>query len=526
MPFATRLRSYLHFHLEARGIQTKDDLIDLLVAVQLKARMSPEALSYVTLKEDPSWHRAPELSRLMRLYEQSEGRGAASKSVDAESSGALDQTKGGGAADTTKFTRSPAARLGTGQRKECYGCGALDHLRADCPHATSRRENGSLKAPSKTEKLTARVTTELRSPPPSGLITTRISCGEREIDAVLDTGADITVVREAIVPDELTTPCGKISLESAFGESVEASLVLLPLAFLDRGSSFAEVRETAPILRALTDRLTSRTDCLLSGEAWETLHGATIAEAPVGAVASVAAGEAAPSAVGSPAREPDGSIETKENSTETEVEECAETSSWAQTDDTETDDGFAERSKFGEQQLGDPSLLEAGENGREGRVQGIGVTFQENDDFGELECTPRKVRGCRESQLPDGETVHIGRDGHIVRAVFDRHRRLFSPNTGIAKVGERRVARDPGYVPRRAYPYRIPEMLGGEFGLSANVEKCQVAKPDIRYLGHAAGSGKHASDPAKLAAIEGLLVPTTKQALRAYGAGSRDIDER
>ncbi|KAM7304830.1 uncharacterized protein ISCGN_014730 [Ixodes scapularis] len=58
-------------------------------------------------------------------------------------------------------------------------------------------------------------------------------------------------------------------------------------------------------------------------------------------------------------------------------------------------------------------------------------------------------------------------------------------------------------------------MLGGEFGLSANVEKCQVAKPDIRYLGHAAGSGKHASDPAKLAAIEGLLVPTTKQALRS-----------
>ncbi|CAN7947940.1 unnamed protein product [Ixodes pacificus] len=336
MPFATRLRSYLHFYLEARGIQTKDDLIDLLVADHLKAKMSPEALSYVTLKEDPSWHKAPELSCLMRLYEKAEGRGASSKNVDAESSGALGKTKGGGAANMTKVTRNPAARLGTGQRKECYGCGSLEHLRADCPHATSRGANGSIKAPSETEKLTVRVTTELRSPPPSGLITTRIACGGREIGAVLDTGADITVVREAIVPDELRTPCGKICLESAFGESVEASLVLLPLPFLDRGSSFAEVCEAAPILCVLTDRLTSRTDCLLSGEAWETLHGATIAEVPVGTMASVAAEEAAPSAVSSPAREPEGSVETNGSSTETEVEDCAETSSLPQTDDTET----------------------------------------------------------------------------------------------------------------------------------------------------------------------------------------------
>ncbi|CAN7977686.1 unnamed protein product [Ixodes persulcatus] len=243
------------------------------------------------------------------------------------------------------------------------------------------RGKRSIKAPSETEKLTARVTAELRSPPPSGLITTRVACGGRELGAILDTGADITVVREAIVPDELRTPCGKICLGSAFGESMEASLVLLPLAFLDKGSSFAEVRKATPILCALTDRpTTTLTDCLLSGEAWETLHGATIAEAPVGTVAGVAAGEAAPSAVSSPAREPEGSVETKGNSTETEVKDCAETSSLSQTDDTETEDGLAERSKFREQQLGDPSLLEAGENGREGRVQGIGMALQENDN--------------------------------------------------------------------------------------------------------------------------------------------------
>lgn len=312
------------------------------------------------------------------------------------------------------------------------------------------------------------------------------------------------------------------------------------------------------------------------------------------------------------------------------------------------------------------------------RVQGIGVAFQEDDDFGDIECTPRKVRGCQEAQLPYDQTAHLERDAHIVRTVFDRHRQLFSPNTGIAKVGVHRVALDPGYVPKRAYPYRIPETLRGEVerqtdelletgliyecespfahpvvcvakkdgsvrlcvdyrqlnsvtttdafpmqfpddlimrvgrsnfvtlidlrkgywqvplasesqlatasvthqgqfawrvmpfglknaaatfqrimnsvlrgheryvcayfddiavfsvtvdehavhleevftaleqvGLSANVEKCQVAKPEIRYLGHVVGSGKHAPYPTKLAAIEGLLVPTTKRELRS-----------
>ncbi|KAG0413542.1 hypothetical protein HPB47_009311 [Ixodes persulcatus] len=41
----------------------------------------------------------------------------------------------------------------------------------------------------------------------------------------------------------------------------------------------------------------------------------------------------------------------------------------------------------------------------------------------------------------------------------------FFANTGIAKVGEKRVALDPGYVPKRAYPFRIPEMLRREHGV-------------------------------------------------------------
>lgn len=257
MPFATRLRSYLHFYVEAREIKTKDDLIDLLVADQVKARMTPEALSYVTLKEDTNWHRAHELARLMRVFEQAEGRGAASKKVDAkvQQSSPRDEgkTKSGSTFGSTKFTRGPAGGPNSDRRRGCFGCGSLGHQRANCPHAGSGRANGKGDVPSEGDRLTAQVVREPHSLPPSGLVNTKLACGGRMLNAIVDTGADITVVRESLVREELRSPSGKIQLKSAFGESVEARLVVLPLTMHSLNSVLADVHEAVPTLCALTD---------------------------------------------------------------------------------------------------------------------------------------------------------------------------------------------------------------------------------------------------------------------------------
>lgn len=50
-PFAARLRSYLVFYFEAREGTTFKDVLVLLVADQLKANMSEEAVQYVSLRE-------------------------------------------------------------------------------------------------------------------------------------------------------------------------------------------------------------------------------------------------------------------------------------------------------------------------------------------------------------------------------------------------------------------------------------------------------------------------------------------
>jgi len=51
-------------------------------------------------------------------------------------------------------------------------------------------------------------------------------------------------------------------------------------------------------------------------------------------------------------------------------------------------------------------------------------------------------------------------------------------------------------------------------GLTLNLKKCRFALPEVTFLGHVIGSGKHGPDPEKVQAIECLQTPKTKSDLR------------
>ncbi|GFV56077.1 uncharacterized mitochondrial protein AtMg00860 [Trichonephila clavipes] len=51
-------------------------------------------------------------------------------------------------------------------------------------------------------------------------------------------------------------------------------------------------------------------------------------------------------------------------------------------------------------------------------------------------------------------------------------------------------------------------------GLTANLEKCDFGKSQVKFLGHLVGSQKHPPDPQKVETMSQLLRPTTKKQLR------------
>ncbi|KAH6929512.1 hypothetical protein HPB50_001641 [Hyalomma asiaticum] len=99
----------------------------------------------------------------------------------------------------------------------------------------------------------------------------RLVSQDFEFCAFLERGADITIIRESAVPPALVEPHGSVRLVSAFGEEAQARLAMLPLTLAQYTGRRVDIKESMPVLSALTDKLVARTDCLLSEEVWKML---------------------------------------------------------------------------------------------------------------------------------------------------------------------------------------------------------------------------------------------------------------
>ncbi|XP_077531637.1 uncharacterized protein LOC144144128 [Haemaphysalis longicornis] len=414
--FTTRLRSYLNFYVEARGVSTFEKLLDLLVADQLKTGLTEEALKYVSLREGASWFDASESAKLLQTFEGAAGNKDASTEANV-TNGEKPATKpsGDNPKGARKLPQGPKTRFNPqskGKPNACFECGAEGHLRPNCPRVRER-QTAATNAPARTERLIARVATEGPTGVGDRLTSVTMHCGNQEISAIVDTGAEITVVRESIVPDALTESHGTVKLASAFGEQVEAKLVVLPLALRAGQAIFSNVVEGTPVLCALTDKLTSRTDCLLSAEDWGVLQENRDQE-------QEATGMVAPP--------------TKR-------------------------DELVAALELNEADAPQETLEQAEENANEA----------------------------------------------VTAASFQRiMNQLLAPHEGYACAYLDDIA-----VFRESLPEHLRQLDAvfatlASVGLSANLEKCQIAQSSIRYLGHVVGSGKHGPDPAKLEAIKGL----------------------
>ncbi|KAL1430636.1 hypothetical protein MTO96_014830 [Rhipicephalus appendiculatus] len=272
--FASRVGTYFEYYLRSREVQTKDEVIQLVVADRMKASLSSEGLEYVRLREGESWLRPAEISRVLQTFEQAKGKGRATKQPIAP----------------TQQDRVPSRQgSGSGKRQNCYVCRGEGHQARDCPRAVQNAAHkpeeraraqkvraaepemdGSLLEDTESKAFVARVNSPLSSGEvrKSKLLEIKLECAGKPIVAVLDTGSEVTIVKESLVPAAVREPSGKITLVSAFGDTVEAKLVTL--SFSLRDTAFVYVPKVVQIVCAITDKLADA-DCLLSKQDWELL---------------------------------------------------------------------------------------------------------------------------------------------------------------------------------------------------------------------------------------------------------------
>ncbi|XP_042150185.1 uncharacterized protein LOC120850130 [Ixodes scapularis] len=264
--FASRVRTYFTYYLQVRGADTKETVTELMVADRIKASLSTDGLEYVRLREGENWLKPVEVARVLQTYEQAKGKGRATKQehVPAEQSGT---------------GRSPGFKgsMNSGRAAvRCHVCHEQGHIAKHCPCASGRdvpQRPANLPKPKGQADRALTVQVEVgRSISETGrskLQMVQLACGDVYTEAVLDTGTEITVVRESLLPQDLREPSGTVKLVSAFGHAIQAKLATLPIRLSSPGA--VENPTKTDLVCALTDQLAEGVNCLLAGEDWELL---------------------------------------------------------------------------------------------------------------------------------------------------------------------------------------------------------------------------------------------------------------
>ncbi|CAN7978931.1 unnamed protein product [Ixodes persulcatus] len=294
---ASRLTCYFSYYMEAHEVKSRDDLAKLVVADHLKATLSREAYKYVKHQEGTGWSAPGEMAKLIEAFEDAEGKGAAvgRDTRPKPNDGPHEENSSCGRENQLDPLPPPHA----GEKKSkidrpplaCFLCGK-GHFARECPERGQQRKEVRVDGPRKVDVRS--VGLEAATPPVDRTAVTangsrvdetkpglanlpqvEIQCGSIKISAIVDTGAEITVVRNSLIPGDLIEEAGEINLVSAFGDKVTAKLANIAFRLVRAGGGQSDVDRSVALLCAVTEKLSPGADCLLSGEAWDMLNEAT-----------------------------------------------------------------------------------------------------------------------------------------------------------------------------------------------------------------------------------------------------------
>lgn len=289
--FYHQLQNYLEEWLAGLEVKTYDQLKDLMLVEQLKKRVPADVREHY-LDDWASVVSPMEFAEKIEEYEEVRGnfkpkftppapdkvkKGWRTNVSHRDRFGKSDKPRN---LDTKARVLPSRTETSAANRKPvCYTCGVEGHISRFCPSrnapdgisSTSSRTNSvqtTVATEIEPEILTARVTTSAYQPNDrkTGVDELRmvdIKCNNVSFKGVIDTGAQISVVREDLVDGCQGEGEGTIKIVSAFGDSEVTPLKIFHMKIDDR------LHGAVPITCAVSRKLVS--DMLICQTAYEAL---------------------------------------------------------------------------------------------------------------------------------------------------------------------------------------------------------------------------------------------------------------
>ncbi|GBN68651.1 hypothetical protein AVEN_251381-1 [Araneus ventricosus] len=387
----------------------------------------------------------------------------------------------------------------------CYSCGLEGHTARFCPSKAPQRGKlnptalGNVITTTEPKKedastvLTAKINVPVEvAADVMELETVQVKLGSLTMTGIIDSGAQISVIREDFTSGIKYEGEGYIEISSAFGERETTPLRIFEMN-IDDG-----VHGPVPVTCAVSKKLVS--DLLLSTAAFEALKENIQMhkfESRLGYYDTVKEELEVPS---------------------TDIEASIELIATESDRDGSTQDGERTRTSFIESQMSDPTLSNAWEMAKtEGSAYAIkdGVLTHTEYICGE------KVKQVVLPKCKRDEVLRVAHEiplaGHLGEQKT-KQRIKYSFFWPEIKKDVREFCQTCKPQSWSDHFLHVDSVFRKwrEVGLTVNLEKCAFGQNQVKFLGYIVGSGHHSPDPEKSEVLRNLSRPSTKKELRSF----------
>ena len=293
MQYASRLETIVSYYMEGRSVETIEKMTQLIVSDRMKDTMPYKLKEYILFKKGEEWLEPRILAEAADVYVSNVGEQMVNFKHKSNSSGNHNGNKPVTGSDNWKTSdhdagenvnersmKSENKQVYQNRKSEhgnwrsnpsnsrmplkCYICGGTHLQRKNCTKGSMKRvqavvvderelsqeqsERVELKVDSVSESPTAvkEIENDVCRETSSKTLALKVSvCGKSNLNevaiklqdvrvkCVVDSGADITVLHQSLLPECFKEPAGKIRLKGAFGQVIEADVLTLPMTLDD-----------------------------------------------------------------------------------------------------------------------------------------------------------------------------------------------------------------------------------------------------------------------------------------------------